>query len=97
MDKLKRLLAEAEAALEARKKPPEDTGHRVVGEGLVIDEWVKKKKNRNTYFTMLLYSIFFFTFKILIGNSRIDFICFQKERREKYLARQQVEGVVDSV
>ncbi|OAY73509.1 Vesicle-associated protein 4-2 [Ananas comosus] len=59
MDKLKRLLAEAEAALEARKKPPEDTGHRVVGEGLVIDEW--------------------------------------KERREKYLARQQVEGVVDSV
>ncbi|XP_072955145.1 vesicle-associated protein 4-1-like [Typha angustifolia] len=55
MDKLKRQLAEAEAALEARKKPPEDTGHRIVGEGLVIDEW--------------------------------------KERRERYLARQQVEGV----
>ncbi|KAL5972988.1 Vesicle-associated protein 4-1 [Asimina triloba] len=59
MEKLKRQLAEAEAALEARKKPPEDTGPRVVGEGLVIDEW--------------------------------------KERRERYLARQQVEGVVDSV
>lgn len=58
MDKLKRLLAEAEAALEARRKPPEDTGPRIVGEGLVIDEW--------------------------------------KERRERYLARQQVEGV-DSV
>ncbi|KAK9089501.1 hypothetical protein Scep_028583 [Stephania cephalantha] len=58
MEKLKRQLAEAEAALEARKKPPEDTGPRVVGEGLVIDEW--------------------------------------KERRERYLARQQVEGV-DSV
>eukprot|EP00262_Sarcandra_glabra_P012141 TRINITY_DN3063_c1_g1_i1.p1 TRINITY_DN3063_c1_g1~~TRINITY_DN3063_c1_g1_i1.p1 ORF type:complete len:259 (-),score=51.40 TRINITY_DN3063_c1_g1_i1:193-969(-) len=58
LDKLKRQLAEAEAALEARKKPPEDTGPRVVGEGLVIDEW--------------------------------------KERRERYLARQQVEGV-DSV
>ncbi|CAK7327531.1 unnamed protein product [Dovyalis caffra] len=55
MEKLKRQLAEAEAALEARKKPPPDTGPRVVGEGLVIDEW--------------------------------------KERREKYLARQQVEAV----
>ncbi|XWS63360.1 hypothetical protein CRYUN_Cryun06bG0089600 [Craigia yunnanensis] len=55
LEKLKRQLAEAEAALEARKKPPEDTGPRIVGEGLVIDEW--------------------------------------KERRERYLARQQVEGV----
>ncbi|KAK9268508.1 hypothetical protein L1049_000570 [Liquidambar formosana] len=58
LEKLKRQLAEAEAALESRKKPPVDTGPRVVGEGLVIDEW--------------------------------------KERREKYLARQQVEAV-DSV
>ncbi|XAR56596.1 hypothetical protein NMG60_11037143 [Bertholletia excelsa] len=58
LDKLKRQLAEAEAAVETRKKPPADTGPRVVGEGLVIDEW--------------------------------------KERREKYLARQQVEAV-DSV
>jgi len=40
LDKLKRQLAEAEAALEARKKTPEDTGPRIVGEGLVIDEWV---------------------------------------------------------
>ncbi|KAE9593036.1 hypothetical protein Lal_00029381 [Lupinus albus] len=55
MDKLKRQLAEAEAALEARKKPPEETGPRIAGEGLVIDEW--------------------------------------KERRERYLAKQQVEGV----
>ncbi|XP_040942872.1 vesicle-associated protein 4-1 isoform X4 [Gossypium hirsutum] len=55
LDKLKRQLAEAEAAFEARKKPAPDTGPRVVGEGLVIDEW--------------------------------------KERREKYLARQQVEAV----
>eukprot|EP00261_Vitis_vinifera_P032417 XP_019073660.1 PREDICTED: vesicle-associated protein 4-2 isoform X1 [Vitis vinifera] len=58
LDKLKRQLAEAEAAVEARKKPPEDAGPRIIGEGLVIDEW--------------------------------------KERRERYLARQQVEGV-DSV
>ncbi|KAI3981413.1 hypothetical protein MKX01_021536 [Papaver californicum] len=58
MEKLKRQLAEAEAALEARKKPPEETGPRIVGEGLVIDEW--------------------------------------KERRERYLARQQVEAI-DSV
>jgi hypothetical protein len=40
LEKLKRQLAEAEAALETRKKPPVDTGPRVVGEGLVIDEWV---------------------------------------------------------
>lgn len=56
-EKLKRQLAEAEAAFEAPKKPPAEANPRVVG-GLVIDEW--------------------------------------KERREKYLARQQVE-VVDSV
>ncbi|KAL7131078.1 hypothetical protein ABFS83_13G175700 [Erythranthe nasuta] len=58
LEKLKRQLAEADAAIETRKKPPADTGPPVVGEGLVIDEW--------------------------------------KERREKYLARQQVEAV-DSV
>ncbi|KAJ0966027.1 hypothetical protein J5N97_027165 [Dioscorea zingiberensis] len=58
LEKLKRQLAEAEAALESRKKPPEDTGPRIVGEGLVIDEW--------------------------------------KERRERFLAQQQVEGV-DSI
>ncbi|XVF25917.1 hypothetical protein REPUB_Repub13aG0255400 [Reevesia pubescens] len=58
MEKLKRQLADADAALEARKKPPEDEGPKIIGEGLVIDEW--------------------------------------KERRERYLARQQVEGV-DSV
>ncbi|KAL0398677.1 UNVERIFIED_CONTAM: Vesicle-associated protein 4-2 [Sesamum radiatum] len=58
LDKLKRQLAEAEAELEARKKPSEDKGPKFIGEGLVIDEW--------------------------------------KERRERYLARQQVEGV-DSV
>ncbi|KAG5561475.1 hypothetical protein RHGRI_004503 [Rhododendron griersonianum] len=58
LEKLKRQLAEADAALEARKKPPEDTGPKIIGEGLVIDEW--------------------------------------KERRERYLARQQVEGL-DSV
>ncbi|KAL2495927.1 Vesicle-associated protein 4-2 [Forsythia ovata] len=55
LEKVKRQLAEADAATEARKKPPADTGPRVVGEGLVIDEW--------------------------------------KVRREKYLARQQVEAV----
>jgi hypothetical protein len=55
LEKLKRQLADADAAVEARKKPPEETGHRIIGEGLVIDEW--------------------------------------KERRERYLAKQQVEGV----
>ncbi|KVI01044.1 Major sperm protein [Cynara cardunculus var. scolymus] len=51
-------LAEAEAALESHKKPAEETGPKIINEGLVIDEW--------------------------------------KERRERYLARQQVESV-DSV
>ncbi|GER53017.1 vesicle-associated membrane family protein [Striga asiatica] len=58
LEKLNRQLAEAEAELESRKKPPEDTGPKFIGEGLVIDEW--------------------------------------KERRERYLARQQGE-MVDSV
>ncbi|KAL2495129.1 Vesicle-associated protein 4-2 [Forsythia ovata] len=55
LEKLNHQLAEAEAELEARKKPPEDTGPKLIGEGLVIDAW--------------------------------------KERRERYLARQQVDGV----
>lgn len=42
MEKLKRQLADADAALEASKKPPEETGPRIVGEGLVIDEWVSQ-------------------------------------------------------
>ncbi|XP_044460799.1 vesicle-associated protein 4-2-like [Mangifera indica] len=58
LEKLKRRLAEADAAVAARKKPQEDAGPKIIGEGLVIDEW--------------------------------------KERRERYLAQQQVEGV-DSV
>ena len=37
---MKRQLADADAAVEARKKPPEDAGPRIIGEGLVIDEWV---------------------------------------------------------
>ncbi|KAJ8545599.1 hypothetical protein K7X08_018182 [Anisodus acutangulus] len=57
-EKLKLQLAEADAALEARKKPVEDVGPKIIGEGLVIDEW--------------------------------------KERRERYLAQQQVEGI-DSI
>ncbi|CAL0312015.1 unnamed protein product [Lupinus luteus] len=59
LEKLKRQLADADAALEARKKPAEDAGPKILGEGLVIDEW--------------------------------------KERRERYLAKQQGEVVVDSV
>lgn len=35
-------MAEADAAVEARKKPPEDAGPKIIGEGLVIDEWVSQ-------------------------------------------------------
>lgn len=55
LEKLNRQLIEAEAELETYKNRPEESGPRIVGEGLIIDEW--------------------------------------KERRERYLARQQVEGV----
>ncbi|KAL8145644.1 vesicle-associated protein 4-1-like [Apium graveolens] len=55
LEKVNRRLVEAEAELETHKNHPEDSGPRIVGEGLIIDEW--------------------------------------KERRERYLARQQVEGV----
>jgi hypothetical protein len=61
MDKLKRQLAEAEAALEARKKPPEETGGpRVAGEGLVIDEWVRH------CISILVYTLFLIIFWIFL-------------------------------
>ncbi|QCE09629.1 vesicle-associated protein 4-2-like [Vigna unguiculata] len=44
LDKLKRMLAEADAALEVRKKPPEEKGPQVAGEGLVIDEWKERRE-----------------------------------------------------
>jgi hypothetical protein len=44
LEKLRKQLAEAEAALEERKKPPEDSAPRLVGEGLVIDEWIKRRE-----------------------------------------------------
>ncbi|RDX69574.1 Vesicle-associated protein 4-2, partial [Mucuna pruriens] len=59
LEKLRVQLAEADAAVEARKKASEDEGSKIIGEGLVIDEW--------------------------------------KERRERYLAKQQGEVVVDSI
>lgn len=40
MEKLKHQLAEAEVELELRKKPQVDASPKVVGQGLVIDEWV---------------------------------------------------------
>lgn len=44
LEKLKRQLAEADAAVEAQKKPPADNGPKVVGEGLVIDEWKERRE-----------------------------------------------------
>lgn len=66
LDKLKRQLAEAEAALEARKKPPEETGPRVAGEGLVIDEWV-----RHVFF---LLTLFFSLFLYIVWSPSIFFL-----------------------
>lgn len=89
MEKLKRQLAEAEAALEARKKPPEVTGPRIVGEGLVIDEWVN--------FLSDIWVIMNTASFNALSDDVFLVLCSQKERRERYLARQQVEGVIDSV
>ncbi|KAI8011297.1 Vesicle-associated protein 4-2 [Camellia lanceoleosa] len=44
LHKLNQQLAEAEAAIEARKKPPEHEGPPIAGEGLVIDEWKKRRE-----------------------------------------------------
>ena len=55
MEKLKRQLAEADAAVEARKKPPVEAGPRVAAEGLVIDEWVSNILSLNFSISMFLY------------------------------------------
>ncbi|KAF7841959.1 vesicle-associated protein 4-2 [Senna tora] len=44
LEKLKHMLADADAALDARKKPPEDAGPKIIGEGLVIDEWKERRE-----------------------------------------------------
>ncbi|KAH9603899.1 hypothetical protein KSS87_017983 [Heliosperma pusillum] len=44
LEKLKRLLAEADAAVETRRKPQEEPGPRIAGEGLVIDEWKERRE-----------------------------------------------------
>lgn len=54
MEKLKSQLAEADAADEARKKASEGVvGPKPIGEGLVIDEWVRHN-------AILLMSLIFF-------------------------------------
>lgn len=44
LEKLKKALAEADAALETRKKPSANAGAQTVGEGLVIDEWKERRE-----------------------------------------------------
>lgn len=78
LEKLKRQLAEAEAELEARKKPSEDTtGPKFIGEGLVIDEWVS-----------------YATFKLLLGSCCLPSVlmiylfrrvCRKREERDTWL------------
>lgn len=61
LDKLRDQLAEADAALAVRKKPPEDTGPRFVGEGLVIDEWVSE--HHLYYFCVIIFILGAFTYR----------------------------------
>jgi hypothetical protein len=60
LEKLNNQLAEAEAALEARKKPPEENGPKIVGEGLVIDEWVCFSLSRHEMFWPSVWSMCLF-------------------------------------
>jgi len=83
LDKLKRQLAEAEAALEARKKPPEETGPRVAGEGLVIDEWVRHVN----YVFFSHFGQFVLEFHALISFYLIHchcFLCRKKEEKDTW-------------
>lgn len=94
MEKLKHQLADADAADEARKKASEASiGPKPIGEGLVIDEWVRLNA---ILFTSLL-ELFFFVLRqqsmIMMFNVLL-FCNYQKQRRERYLAQQQ--GGVDS-
>lgn len=76
LEKLKLRLAEAEAALESRKKPPEEIGTKIVGEGLVIDEWVSSlDKSLNLYFI----------FSSILTPSNVSFPVFTscRKREEK--------------
>jgi len=65
LEKLNRQLADADAALEARKKPAEDAGPKIIGEGLVIDEWV-------SMFTLLLIRSFPCNMLLLANASSIN-------------------------
>lgn len=67
MEKLNRQLAEAEAALEARRKPPVVLGPCVVGEGLVIDEWVNFSSspiNLESVYIIFIFGFFFLIYKV---------------------------------
>ncbi|KAG5233462.1 Intracellular trafficking, secretion, and vesicular transport [Salix suchowensis] len=65
LEKLKRQLAEAEAELEARKKPPEDAGPRVVNEGLVMMSG--KSVGKDTWHASRL--------KLILFESSVSFSC----------------------
>lgn len=77
LEKLKRQLAEAEAALESRKKPSEDTGPRIIGEGLVIDEWVRALVQNHTFlktkpsfspFSIIIITLFLFFISLVLAE-----------------------------
>lgn len=76
LDKLKRQLAEAEAALEARKKPPEDTGPKIIGEGLVIDEWV-------SWSFLITTSLLSWVFLAFIYALSFAYLLFSRKNEEK--------------
>lgn len=57
MEKLKSQLAEADAADEARKKASEGVvGPKPIGEGLVIDEWVRH--NAILFMSLIFFVLF---------------------------------------
>lgn len=76
LEKLKRQLAEAEAELEARKKPSEDTGPKFIGEGLVIDEWVS---HLNLEFLVARYPLYHYRLVFILFPRKL---CAEGKKRK---------------
>lgn len=74
LEKLKRQLADADAELEARKNPPEDVGPKIIGEGLVIDEWV-------SFFFFFSHIYVFFTCMTCITQMTVDLYFPERAKR----------------
>lgn len=69
-------MAEADAAVEARKKPPEDAGPKIIGEGLVIDEWVSQSgHSTKAHFVISLSHLMVIYFLMFVEGEKGKISC----------------------